>query len=363
MRWAMRFRRYRVQASTLASNLRVLGKIYDWAWQVAELDLDDYLTSGHMLSGGQLESLVAYLRESAVTRDGQSIAPNTYNSYLSTTESFLTWSLYPANRGGVTLLGLEELNGERERLKLFFSPLRVSSNQTQRLQPLTDEEIAQIRSAIAPYQNDVKEWMFPAGAFSPQTALRNWLMFEVAYELGLRRGELLKLRLDSLPRGAEESILVRRFPDDPHDRRAREPAVKTAERKVPASRALLRAIRVYLTTPPPTGRAHGHSPYLFVTRDGNPLSIDTAQDIIRAIGRHSDVQPLSWHRLRHTWAERVADLLLDQPNGIDVLMYLGGWSHPASAKRYFQNALSRQATDLLRQYQANLYASEEEVKS
>jgi hypothetical protein len=59
----------------------------------------------------------------------------------------------------------------------------------------------------------------------------------------------------------------------------------------------------------------------------------------------------------------VADLLLDQPNGIDVLMYLGGWSHPASAKRYFQNALSRQATDLLRQYQANLYASEEEVKS
>ena len=130
----------------------------------------------------------------------------------------------------MTPLGLEELNGERERLKLFFSSLRVSSNPTQRLQPLTDKEIAQIRSAIAPYQNDVKEWMFPAGVFSPQTALRNWLMFEVAYELGLRRGERLKLRLDSLPRGAEESILVRRFPDDPHDRRAREPAVTTAER-------------------------------------------------------------------------------------------------------------------------------------
>lgn len=85
MRWAMRYRRYRVQASTLASNLRVLGKIYDWARQVAELDLEDYLTSGHMLSGGQLESLVAYLRESAVARDGQSIAPNIYNGYLSTT--------------------------------------------------------------------------------------------------------------------------------------------------------------------------------------------------------------------------------------------------------------------------------------
>src|SRR5690606_7010209 len=71
MRWAVRYRRHRVQASTLASNLRIVGKIYEWAWRVAELDLDAYLTSGHLLSGGQLESLVAYLRESAVTRDGQ----------------------------------------------------------------------------------------------------------------------------------------------------------------------------------------------------------------------------------------------------------------------------------------------------
>lgn len=360
MRWAVRYRRHRVQASTLASNLRIVGKIYEWAWRVAELDLDAYLTSGHLLSGGQLESLVAYLRESVVARDGQSIAPGTYNGYLSTTESFLIWCLYPANRGGGTSLSLEELNGERERLKLFFSSLRVSSNQGQRLQPLTDEEIAQIRNAIAPYQNEEREWVFPADAFSPHTALRNWLMFEVAYELGLRRGELLKLRLDSLPRGAEESILVRRFPDDPHDTRAREPAVKTAERKVPASRALLRAIRAYLTAPGPGRRVHGRSPYLFVTRAGRPLSIDTAQDIIRAIGKHSDVQPLSWHRLRHTWAERLAELLLDRPNGIDILMYLGGWSHPASAKRYFQNALTRHATGILQDYQATLYASAKE---
>src|SRR5690606_22897042 len=95
-------------------------------------------------------------------------------------------------------------------------------------------------------------------------------------------------------------------------------------------------------------------------RAGNPLSIDTAQDIIRAIGKHSGVQRMSWHRLRHTWAERLAELLLERPNGIDILMYLGGWSHPASAKRYFQNALTRQATGILQDYQATLYPSGEE---
>jgi hypothetical protein len=122
-------------------------------------------------------------------------------------------------------------------------------------------------------------------------------MFEVALELWIRRGELLKLRLDSLPRGADDGIRILRRPD-PHDSRSKEPAVKTAERVIPASRNLLAAIRAYLTYPRPLGRISGRSPYLFVTRSGSPVSMDTADDVIAAIGGHSGVSPLSWHRLR-----------------------------------------------------------------
>ena len=356
-RWAVKWRRYRVQASTLASNLRVLGKMYDWAWRIAMLDLDQYLTDGRLLTPQQLESLAAYLRENATLRDGSTIAPHTYNTHLSVIEDFLKWSLYPANRGGVVSFKLEELTAEREYLTLFFRSISISGSQSQRLQPLTEVEIKQIRDAIQPHPGSKGEWIFPNCGFSTQTALRNWLMFEVAHELGLRRGELLKLRLDSLPRGREESILVRRHPDDPHDSRTREPAVKTSERKLPASRNLLQALRHYITAPPPAGRVHGQSPYLFVNQQGNPIAIDTAQDIMRTIGKYSDVQPLSWHRLRHTWAERMAALLLDQPNGMDILMYLGGWSHPTSARHYIQNALARQSAQLLTRYQNELYPS------
>lgn len=153
-------------------------------------------------------------------------------------------------------------------------------------------------------------------------------MFEVALELGIRRGELLKLRLDSLPRGANDGVLILRRPDDPNDSRPHEPAVKTAERAIPASRSLLSAIRAYLTYPPPLGRVSGKSPYLFVARSGAPLSSDRADDVIVAIGRHAGVTPLSWHRLRHTWAETMAEVLADQPNGMDRLVYLGGWKSP-----------------------------------
>ena len=67
--------------------------------------------------------------------------------------------------------------------------------------------------------------------------------------------------------------------------------------------------------------------------------MDTADDVIAAIGEHSGVSPLSWHRLRHTWAERMAEAFADQPNGMDRLVYLGGWTNPQSATRYIQRAL------------------------
>jgi integrase len=141
--------------------------------------------------------------------------------------------------------------------------------------------------------------------------------------------------------------------------RAREPAVKTAERVIPAPRQLLTAFRAYLTLSPPLGRVAGKSPYLFVTSAGNPVSLDTADDIITAIGRYCGVAHLSWHRLRHTWAERMAEALADQANGIDKLMYLGGWTNPASPRHYIQRAIAKQARESLRTYHDRLYFEEQ----
>lgn len=353
-RWAVRQRRYRVQASTLASNLRMLGKVYQWAGQHEGIELDDFLTAGHRLSAGQLKGLCAHLREMAAGKDDHVIRPNTYNSYLAVAENFLKWALYPENRGGVSHLSLHQLAAERSYLELFFSAQRLRSGRSPRLEPLTESEVASIRAVLAPRRAPDGQWTFPAGGFSRHTALRNWLMFETALELGVRRGELLKLRLDSLPRGAGDGIKILRHPDDPHDSRVREPAVKSAERVIPASRPLLQAIRAYITSPPPLGRVAGKSPYLFLARSGRPLSVNATNDIIQAVGRMSGV-PLSWHRLRHTWAEKMAELFLEQPNGQDRLMYLGGWTNPASPQRYIQNVVARQAMATLRDHQAQLY--------
>jgi hypothetical protein len=59
MRWAVRYRRYRVQSSTLENNLRTVGRVHEWADRVVGFDLDDYLTSGQTLSARQIESMAS----------------------------------------------------------------------------------------------------------------------------------------------------------------------------------------------------------------------------------------------------------------------------------------------------------------
>jgi integrase len=303
-RWSVRYRRYRVQSSTLADNLRILGKMYTWAWTVGGFDLDDFLISGNVLSAFQIQSLAEYFRmpKEAFLLLGAS----SFDHYLEVTEEFLKWALSNSNRGGHSpFTTLEQLTSAYTQIEMIFETLHIGANTSQRIEPLTNEEIAAIRKAIAPTQNDNKEWGFPENSFSKYTRLRNWVMFEVALNLGLRRGELLKLRMDCLPRGRDDGIRVLRLPDDPRDSRTREPAVKTAERILPVSRGLLHALRAYITSRPPLGRVQGKSPYLFVTRKGDPVSLDTADDIIEKIGQISGV-PLSWHSLRHTWSEKKA---------------------------------------------------------
>jgi hypothetical protein len=51
----------------------------------------------------------------------------------------------------------------------------------------------------------------------------------------------------------------------------------------------------------------------------------------------------------------MAELFADQPNGMDRLVYLGGWSNPLSARHYIRRAVAKQAEEVLRDYHRKLY--------
>jgi integrase len=354
-RWAVT-RRLRVQSSTLRDNLYTIRKLYQWAGEVAQLDLEALLSSGRTLSSAQLESLFASLRHTPISRKSPVCSPNTVNKQLYVLETFLHWTLHHV-RPASERLNFTERQAQHEQMHAAFQSLHDNGHPAQRIEPLDEQQIAAIRSRLAPLVQPKGNLQFPT-TFTASNALRNWLMVEVALELGLRIGELLKLRLDSLPRGGRRMLLVRRFPDDPYDQRQHEPAVKTAERALPVSVSLASALHLYVTSSPPLGRKVGRTPYLFVTDEGNALSRARANDILEVVSRQSRVAPLSWHRFRHTWAERLAEHLLEVPNGLDQLMYLGGWTNPDSPRRYMQYAVARHAQTSLSRWQQSLYEQE-----
>jgi len=67
----------------------------------------------------------------------------------------------------------------------------------------------------------------------PGVRLRNAIIFGLLNVTGMRRGELLSLRIDQLDFGDEPSVWVRRNQDDPVDPRTNQPATKTKERPLP----------------------------------------------------------------------------------------------------------------------------------
>ena len=134
-RWAVRYRRYRVQSSTLANNLRVVARLYRWARESAGYDLDNHLTEGQSLRNREIESLVSTLR---ATANGHALDTGAFDQHLAVIEDFLKWSLDSENRGGRSVLSLEQLTAERGRLEQIFRSLRVGARPSARIEPLED---------------------------------------------------------------------------------------------------------------------------------------------------------------------------------------------------------------------------------
>ena len=170
-RWAVRHRRHHVQSSTLAGNLRHVGKAYSWAKAIGNFDLDEFLCSGRVLNARQLESLAEYIRFSSVstaetiqaavgnkvsaqtspqTQPALLIDTGTFDNALSVIEDFLKWSLDSMNRGGPALFAFERLILERSRIELIFDYLRIGATPSRRIEPLEESEIRTIRMAVGP---------------------------------------------------------------------------------------------------------------------------------------------------------------------------------------------------------------------
>lgn len=376
LRWVVRELRNTLMPNTISDALRAVGALYAWMDVHLRRDADSYLAEGGMLTPSELQHFAITLRdqggqgEAGDARVARSLAR--VGRLTPHVRAFLYWTAVPQDRGSGGFLGAAEALRYFERLVRAFAAFERHGNDSDRIEPLDPIADAWLRDLVSPAR-PAKGPLRPPFRWNSQnpwqaSRLRNWLMYYLARELGLRRGELLKLRIDDITRvGAEQGLYVRRRPNDIADRRRHKPSVKTVSRPLPISPSLVAALRVYQSTPLEAGgRLGADTPYLFVSDEGAALSESGADEIWKTARKRLPVgiPRVSWHTMRHTWAEEIArDLMLNNDENADkalgILRMLGGWSPTSNTPyHYIQHAMREGAFRYLRERAERLFQSE-----
>jgi integrase/recombinase XerD len=137
--------------------------------------------------------------------------------------------------------------------------------------------------------SDVKDLL--EAKFSAKTARRDSSMLELLYSSGLRVSELVNIRLGDIHFDAGFIRVLGKG---------------SKERIVPVNARALEKIKRYLAEERPEILKKKQSPYLFVTRNGRPMTRQRFWQTLKAIGKQAGIE-LSPHTIRHCFATHLLE--------------------------------------------------------
>jgi len=229
---------------------------------------------------------------------------------------------------------------------------------------LSDEDIEKIEQYLKP-ANRTNE--------NPKVVYRDYLLWRLVIELGIREGEVLSLMLQDLPRSKHDSIKIVRVEDrekgfiDPRGINA--PRPKTLSRDLeftlynsPVPSLINEYVSRYRTRTIWQNKKRIQQPILdhnvllisYRQNSGMPLTISGLQGIAQRISKTTGVN-FHWHLGRHAFFNRAYAAIAEHPQLSDRIMdlvYLGGWSSADSLECYVNRARKEKAKTVLTFWQA-----------
>ncbi len=345
-----------------------LTYFFTWA-DDAKVDIETMLLNGLAPTPQQVRTFVYWLGErvSYEGRQANRIAPTTFNRIIEACSAMFTWFImqYSVFNGAGNQ---HQVNREKvvESVKGLFKKNRKKVRQSKFADDLSEEEIATIEAYLKPSnRTDVDK----------DTAMRDYLVWRLAIEFGLRIGEILALRLKDCPYGKKNDISIVRIEERGRDyvdpRGANRPQPKTLSRDLGflfANSPLPRLISDYISdnrcqyviragkkkTLPITDHT-----FLIVNhwrKDGRPLSGSGMQRIAEKISRNTGIK-FHWHIARHAFFNRTYQAVASNPDykdGMMDLVYWGGWADEKSLQLYVNRARRERATKVLMFWQKGL---------
>lgn len=377
-------------AATMEQALRGAMLVHLFCWR-HEIDLSQRFRDGAFLGMGELDALVAdaarpfatlrrlakptnkasqrkasvvrLLRRLPAQSQGQTLDPETTRIRLYYATSYLEWL------------------GDRQRLRLSGGPageLAGSHDYAARLARLVEQieerSPSGARGGRISLSTQQRAALLaaadPNGPANPWRSefvrMRNWVIVRWLLGTGMRRGELLGLRVRDFNR-SQGYCEIRRRHDDKREVRRRQPNAKTLERLAPLDEDLTllgeRYLRARNTIE--TARKHGA---LFVTAGGKPLSDSAITEIFATLrARCPEVGPASAHVLRHQWNEDFsvyADTIgMDEDDERRERCWLMGWTPTSKMPgHYLKRRTKEKADEHVKEMQHRLMKSGAETR-
>ncbi|WP_229256228.1 tyrosine-type recombinase/integrase [Duganella fentianensis] len=195
--------------------------------------------------------------------------------------------------------------------------------------------------------------------------LRNYLILRWLLSLGIRRGELLTLKVSDINFQTNEVLIPRRA-DDPADLRAQQPRTKTNDRLLALDEDLAELTRRYVMKNRRAIKGARKHEFLWVANgSGAPLSLSGFHKIFITLRERVPDLPksLSAHVMRHTWNDVFSaemDLAgVSEAEEHKMRTRLMGWSDTSSmASVYTRRHIRKKAKDASLALQAKLRLGE-----
>jgi integrase len=314
--------------STITNKIRHIKRLLTWA-RNQQIDLFSQFKEGNFLKLHDIEQLKTFISINLLQKNlfkatqrnkiilfdkaivNQQFIPTNGSSHqsdmITSIADYLVFIAQLATQFNPTLESNQNIK-EMEKLLKSCKPKNKNKKNVNRSLSVP-EQLAREFMSIAHFEN-VKNPFVNEGV-----RFRNHLMFSLLESLGLRRGEMLSMKLTNLVlHGSEKTIMVTRSHDDEYDSRKRQPVAKTKERQLAISDSLAEEISLYIKKYRSKIPNSGKHPYLFVTHkasdtQGKPISGSSFDNTIVPTMRSVDERFLVIypHYFRHDWNERFSN--------------------------------------------------------
>jgi len=300
--------RLRTRFGTQLVYLEAVKRLLEWEAQKS-CELEVQFLKRQFLKPYEIDDLAQHLRAARRGRLEQTIGADKGNTYIRVAADYLTWLatelITDADRPEIAQMiqtqkrrlddKADQKSGSKSEIAQKVSKKHLAENAREQLLTLFHHPFIEL------FHNSDKG-----------SRLRNVVMLRILYETGMRRGELLSLKLKHIRESSGGSIaclVIEKNHNDVYDTRLIQPVVKTLGRIVPITPCLEQQIFEYITehraTLPRVG--FDDNDFIFVNdrpgrAQGKPISVSTFnQAVVSLRTLFPAMRVLHPHLLRHDW--------------------------------------------------------------